>query len=137
MLSRLKEVGLTLNGDKCEFRLPRLIFFDHQVTQNGGEPSEEKVVAIRNADPPQNARGARSFLGLAQFVCKFIPNLSTVAEPIQRLTQKNVEFKWQSEQQTAFDKLKELITSTSALPYFDVNSKTRIVADASPVYVRC
>ena len=133
VLDGLKEVGLTLNGDKCEFRLPRLIFFDHQVTQNGGEPSEEKVAAIRNADPPQNASGARSLLDLAQFVSKLIPDLSTVAEPIQRLTHKNVEFKWQSEQQAAFDKLKELIASTTALAYFDVNSETRIVADASPV----
>ena len=133
VLNRLKEVGLTLNGDKCEFRLPRLTFFGHQVTQNGVEPSEEKVAAVRNADPPQNASEARSFLGLAQFVSKFIPDLSTVAEPIQRLTHKNVEFKWQSEQQAAFDKLKELITSTTALAHFDVNSKTRIVADASPV----
>ena len=80
------------------------------MTQNGVEPSEEKVAAIRNADPPQNASEARSFLDLAQFVSKFIPDLSTVAEPIQRLTHKNVEFKWQSEQQTAFDKFKELIT---------------------------
>ena len=133
VLNRLREVGLTLNGDKCEFRLRRLTFFGHQVTQNGLESSEEKVAAIRNADPPQNASKARSFLGLAQFVSKFIPDLSTVAEPIQRLTHKNVEFKWQSEQQAAFDKLKELITSTTALAYFDVNSKTRTVADASPV----
>ena len=44
-----------------------------------------------------------------------------------------MEFKWQSKQQAAFDRLKELITSTTALPYFDVNSKTRIVADALPV----
>ena len=100
----------------------RLTFFGHQVTQNGVEPSEEKVAAIWNADPPQNASEARSSLGLAQFVSKFIPDLSTVAEPIQRLTHKNVEFKWQSEQQAAFDKLKELITSTTALAYFDVNS---------------
>ena len=64
---------------------------------------------------------------------KFIPDLSAVVEPSHRLTQKNVEFKWQWDQQAALDKLKELITSTSALAYFDVNSKTRIVADASPV----
>ena len=80
VLNRLKEVGLTLNGDKCEFRLPRLTFFGHEVTQNGVEPSEEKVAAIRNADPPQNASEARSFLGLAQFVSKFIPDLSTDQE---------------------------------------------------------
>ena len=103
------------------------------MTRNGVEPREETVAAIRSVDPPQNASEARSFLGLAQFVTKFIPDLSTVAEPIQRLTHKNVEFKWQSEQQAAFDKLKELIASTTALAYFDVNSETRIVADASPV----
>ena len=44
-----------------------------------------------------------------------------------------MEFKGQSEQQAAFDKLKELITSTRAVAYFDVNSRTGIVADASPV----
>lgn len=84
VLIRLKEVGLTLNGDKCEFRLPRLTSFGPQVIQNGVEPSKEKVAAIRNADPPQNASEARSFLGLVQFVSKVIPDLSTVAEPIQR-----------------------------------------------------
>ena len=42
VLNRLKEVGLTLNGDKCEFRLPRLTFFAHQVTQNGVEHSERR-----------------------------------------------------------------------------------------------
>ena len=59
-------------------------------------------------------------------------DLSTVAEPIQRLTHENVEFKWQSEKQASFE-LKELITSTVALANFNVNSKTTIVADASPV----
>ena len=92
---------MTLNGDKGELRLPRLTFFGHQVTENGVEPSEEKVAAIRNADPPQNASEARSFLDLAQFVSKLIPHLSTVAEPVQRLTHKNVEFKWQLKQQAA------------------------------------
>ena len=56
-------------------------------------------------------------------------DLSTVAEPIQRLTHKNVEFKWQSQKQASFE-LKELITSTVALAHFNVNSKTRLVADA-------
>ena len=50
-------------------------------------------------------------------------------------TNKNVEFKWRSEKQASF-KLKELITSRVALAHFNVNSKTRIVADASPVGLR-
>ena len=133
MLYRLREMVLTLNEDKCEFRLPRLTFFGHEVTQTGIEPSEEKVTAIRQAGPPQNVNEARSFLGLAQFVSKFVPDLSSIAEPIQRLTHKNAEFKWGKEQQVAFEKLKELITHADASAYFNVNSRTRIVADASLV----
>ena len=133
VLDRLKGAGLTLNEDKCEFRLPRLTFFGHEVTQKGVEPSDEKVAAIQHADPPQNASEARSFLGLVQFVSKFVPDLSSIAEPIQRLTHKNAEFKWSREQQISFEKLKKLITNANALAYFSIDSRTRIVADASPV----
>lgn len=35
MLDRLREAGLTLNEDICEFRLPRLTFFGHEVTRTG------------------------------------------------------------------------------------------------------
>ncbi|XP_022788129.1 uncharacterized protein LOC111328046 [Stylophora pistillata] len=98
VLDRLRETGLTLNKDKCEFILPRLKFFGLEVTQTGIEPSEEKVAEIRQAGPPQNVSEARSFHGLAQFVSKFVPDLSSIAERIQRLTHKNAEFKWGKEQ---------------------------------------
>ena len=133
VLDRRKETGLALNEDKFEFRLPRLTFFSHVVTQKGVEPSDEKVAAIQHADPPQNASEARSFLGLVQCVSKFVPDLSSIAKPIQRLLHKNVEFKWGREQQIAFEKLKKLITNANALAYFSIDSRTKIVVDASPV----
>ena len=49
VLDRLSEVGLTVNGDKCQFRLTKLTFFGHELTSNGINPSEEKVAAIRDA----------------------------------------------------------------------------------------
>ena len=48
----------------CEFKLPTLTFFAHQVTENGVETSEEKVGAIRNTLTPRMPV-TRSFLGLA------------------------------------------------------------------------
>ncbi|KAK3855559.1 hypothetical protein Pcinc_038055 [Petrolisthes cinctipes] len=68
VLDRLQECGLTLNEDKCEFRLAKLKFFGHKVTKNGVRPSEEKIGAIRDAEPPKNSSEVRSFLGLVQFV---------------------------------------------------------------------
>ena len=63
---------------------------------------------------------ARSFLGLAQFVPEFAPDLSSIAKPIQRLAQKNAEFKWGKEQQVAFERLKELIAHANVLAYFNI-----------------
>ena len=78
-------------------------------------------------------QSGRQVLGPAQFVSKFVPDLSSIAECIQKLTHKNAEFKWGKEQQVAFEKFKELITHADPLAYFSVNSRTSIVADASPV----
>ena len=85
MLGRLREAGLTLNEDKCEFRLPRLTSFRQEGTQTSVEPSEEKVAAIRQAGPPHNVSEARYFLVLAQFVYKFVSDPSSIAKTILRL----------------------------------------------------
>ena len=49
VLDRLIEVGLTVNGDKCEFRLTKLKFFGHELSSDGVSPSEEKISTIRYA----------------------------------------------------------------------------------------
>ena len=133
VLDRLSEVGLTVNGEKCEFRLSKLTFFGHELTSDGVNPSEEKVAAIRDARPPKDASEVRSFMGLVQYSAKFMPDVASVAKPIQELTRKGVTFKWGVEQQTAFQELKCLITQAETLGYFRADCRTRIIADASPV----
>ena len=133
VLDRLSEVGLTVNSEKCEFRLTKLTFFGHDLTSNGVNPSEEKVADTRDARTPKDASEVRSFMGLVQYSAKFMPDIATVAKPIQELTKKGVAFKWGVEQQTAFQALKRLITQAETLAYYKVGCKTRIVADASPV----
>ena len=73
VLDRLSEVGLTVNGEKCEFRLSKLTFFGHELTSDGVNPSEEKAAAIRDARPPKDTSEVRSFMGLVQYSAKFMP----------------------------------------------------------------
>ncbi len=87
-LKKIQDAGMTLNKSKCEFRLRKITFFGHEVTDEGVKPSQDKVEAIINADPPGCASEARSFMGLVQFSAKFIPDLSTVAAPIQEVIKK-------------------------------------------------
>ena len=132
VLNHLQEVGLTLNKEKCQFRLHKLTFFGHKLTSDGVSPSEEKVKAIRDAEPPTKVSEVRSLMGLLQYSSRFIPDFSTVAEPIQRLCRKNVEFHWGPDQQKSFERLKEYMAEKRTLAYFQLNAKTRVVADASP-----
>ena len=129
VLTRLREKGLTVNGDKCQFRLPKLTFFGHKLSAQGVAPSEEKIAAVVNARPLQNVSEVRSFVQLVQYSAKFIPDFAQIAEPLRRMLRKGQSFVWESEQQEAFDKLKMMITTVEALAYFRNDCKTRIVAD--------
>ena len=62
VLQRLRESGLTLNGEKCQFRLHKLTFFGHDLSSEGVTPSEEKIAAVVNAQAPKNVSEVRSFV---------------------------------------------------------------------------
>ena len=130
VLERLKERRLTLYSEKCKFSMDRLVFMGHVLSRKGIAPEEIKAEAILNAKESENASKVRSFLGLVNFNARFMTDLATVVEPLRRLTKKNVEFKWSSEQRKSFKILKEKDT----LGYFDPNAtKTIVIADVSPV----
>ena len=123
---------MTLNEKKCQFRLPKLTFFGHELSSNGISPCEEKVSAVQNAKCPQSTAEVRSFLGLVQYCAKFLPEFAQIAEPLRILTRKNQKFVWGDAQQRSFQKLKDMLIRAETLAYFKNDCKTRIVADAGP-----
>lgn len=133
VLKRLEDSGMTLNIDKCQFNMEKIDFMGYVLSEHGIGIAESKVEAIRSARTPQSVSEVRSFLGLVNFAGRFIPNLSTIAEPLNRLLRKDQSFVWEPEQNEAFDKLKDCLANVSTLAYFDINAKTQVIADASPV----
>ena len=133
LLERLQQRGLTLNPEKCKFRMAQLEFMGYLLSTRGIGPTESKVEAVVNAREPESAAEVRSFMGLVNFSAKFIPNLAKVAEPLRQLTRKGVAFKWGGEQKEAFKALKETLASAETLAYYDKDAITRVIADASPV----
>ena len=57
----------------------------------------------------------RSFLGLASYYRKFVPNFAKVAGPLHALTKKGVPFLWIAKFQNAFTELKKLLTCAPVL----------------------
>ena len=61
----------------------------------------------------------------------FIPNFSEVAKPLIKLTEKFTEFQLTKECQTAFELLKELLTTVPVSVYPDMNKQHMLYIDAS------
>ena len=133
VLKRLIEKELTLNKEKCQFRMSELTFMGYLLSTRGIGPTESRVEAVKNAREPRNAGEVRSFLGLVNFSAGFVPNLATVAEPLRKLTRKSVPFEWGMEQKESFAALKKALANAETLAYFDRNADTQLITDASPV----
>lgn len=132
VLDRLRDFAIILNKDKCKFGVTEVDFYGHNLSAAGIRPLHNKIEAVQEFRTPVDMEEVRSFLGLANYVAKFIPNLATISEPLRRLTKKDVIFEWGHEQQNAFDQLKNSLTSDLVLGYYDVKCRTQVVADASP-----
>ena len=62
---------------------------------------------------------------------KFIPNLSTVTQPLRDLLQKKNQWTWGPSQQRAFDLVKDELSKTPMLALYDPHRETTVSSDAS------
>lgn len=133
ILARLTEFDILLNKEKCVFGTTNTVFLGHRLSEKGIEATEDKIQAIKSFRQPATSEEVRSFLGLVNFLAKFIPNLATLTEPLRQLMKSNVPFEWGPQQNNAFESLKECMMRPTILGYYDPKDKTQVIADASPV----
>ena len=72
VIVRLKERGLTLSAEKCQFSVDKLTFFG-MVLSGKKRKEEEKVKAVKEAREPRTVSETRSFLGLVNYVAASYP----------------------------------------------------------------
>ena len=77
VLQRARETILRFNLDKCKFRCTRIPFFGHIVGADVLQPDPRKIDPILSMDPSSSLADLQSFLGMVQFLSRFIPNLAT------------------------------------------------------------
>ncbi|XP_061926289.1 uncharacterized protein K02A2.6-like [Entelurus aequoreus] len=130
VLQKMQEEGLTLN-EKCEFAKEHMIFVGHKVSAKGIEPDPNKTKAILQMPEPECAEDVRRLIGMANYLSKFLPQLATVTVPLKDLLREKNEWVWGEPQQTAFQKLKEGLSSPTALAKYSNAAETQVAADAS------
>lgn len=86
ILEKLKTANLTINLDKCNFFKDKLKYLGYVVDSKGLHPDPDKVNAIKNYTTPTNRKEVRRLLGAVSWFRRFIPNFSTLASPLNKLT---------------------------------------------------
>ena len=92
---------------------------------------KSKVSAITAMPSPTNRKQVQAFIGLTNYLSKFSPRLSEIAEIIRELSMDKIPFNWVPEHQSAFIQIKKEITSTLVLAYCNPKKHTVLLNDAS------
>jgi hypothetical protein len=88
VLQRLREHQLYAKFHKCEFWIKEVPFLGHVVSPEGITVDPSKVKEVLDWELPMSVFEVHSFLGLADYYRRFIPNFSKIAKPITELLKK-------------------------------------------------
>ena len=130
VLESCRKSNLTLSKSKLQLG-QSVIFAGYVISQDGVKPEPRKTDAIRLFPTPTNITELRGFLGLANQLGIFVPDLAHATQPLRQLLKKNVAYLWLSEHREAFEKVKELLLSKLVLQPFNSSLSTQLLTDAS------
>ena len=133
VLERCKANNITISRKKIE--MGNVIeVAGHNLSGTEIKPDEKKFSAIRKFPTPTYIKDVRAFLGLANQLGSFIPDLAHMTSTIRPLLKKGTSWNWLPEHQNAFDKIKEILTSDMVIQPFDPNLDTILLTDASRLH---
>jgi transposase InsO family protein len=132
VLERFRAVGFKANPAKCELCASEVLYLGYIITPEGIRPNPCKVGAVLNAAPPTNVTEVRSFLGLANYYRRFLPNMASISAPLTRLTKKGVVFHWTADCHASFQAIKAMLVDAPLLRYPDFSKAFTLYTDWQP-----
>lgn len=127
----MSERGIVLNPKKCHYFKESILFLGFVVTRNTIEPNPETVNKVKNFPIPKSIKQLRSFLGLCSYYRRFVPNFAKIARPLHNQLKTTKKIPWNDEATSAFNTLKECLTTEPVLRKPDFNLPFYVVTDAS------
>lgn len=131
VFERCRTKNFRLNRAKCNINKSAVEFLGHIIGSSGLKVKHDKVDAIRNMLTPKCREDVQRFLGMANYLSKFCPNLAEHTAALRAVAKSKSEFVWEKPQQEAFHKVKELIMHAPTLKLFDPDLDITLTVDAS------
>ncbi|GJR62214.1 reverse transcriptase domain-containing protein [Tanacetum coccineum] len=136
ILELLRKEKLYAKFSKCDFWIHIVQFLGHLIDSQGIDSQglhvdPAKIEAVKNWTSPTTPTEVRQFLGLAGYYRRFIEGFSKIAKPLTKLTQKNKNYIWGEEQESAFQLLKQKLCEAPILALPEGNDDFVVYCDAS------
>ena len=94
-------------------------FFGLVFTKDGLKLSPGKQRAVKECGVLENKVAVRSFLGMADYLDNSIENYAAIAALLYQLNRKETNFYWGKQEEEAFRKIQDNISSEKTLAFFD------------------
>jgi transposase InsO family protein len=130
LLSRCRKHMIRLSLSKLQIG-HEVSFAGHLIGKNGIKPDPQKVEALRDFATPTDLTQLRSFLGLANQLGHFLPDLAQSTIEMRKLLRKDIAFQWLEKHEDEFQKVKRILTSPVIVKPFDPSLPTDLLTDAS------
>ena len=101
------------------------------IGKDGIRPDPAKVTHLTEMPACKDVHDVRRFLGLANQLGTFSPNLASLSQPLRDLLVKRNSWCWTESHQTAFDRIKAELSSQPVLALYSPNYETVVSADTS------
>ena len=137
VLQRLRDHKLYAKFSKYDFWLDTVKFLDHTISSEGISVDPSKVQELMDWKPPTSVHQIRSFLGLAGYYRRFIPDFPRIAKPMTELLKKDIKFKWDAKCDEAFHTLRAHLTTAPVLAQPDNSKSYDVYCDASGTGLGC
>uniref|UniRef100_A0A1I8BHK6 RNA-directed DNA polymerase n=1 Tax=Meloidogyne hapla TaxID=6305 RepID=A0A1I8BHK6_MELHA len=112
LFERIENYGLKIQLEKCNFFKSELKFLGHIVSKEGIKPDPEKKSIIQKLQRPKDVKELKSVMGTINYYAKFVREMHEVRGPLDKLLQKNIEWKWEDEQETSFEKINKSLSQS-------------------------
>ena len=106
----LQNEDLKAAPDKSQFFLTRVKFLGHNIERNTITPLKPRIDAIQILQPPTNIKKIQEFLGMLNFLSKYVYKMQLYFRPFYNILRQQNNFEWTTEHQTRVKEIKKLLT---------------------------
>ena len=143
IFQRLRQFGLKLKPEKCQFFKESVTFLGHTISAAGIQTDQSKIQAVEHFPRPTTEKTVRQFMGLASYFRRYVHGFAQITGPISDLlatgSRKNQKSKnnqklgnrWTDECEQAFVTIKDKLTSAPLLGFPDFEVPFCLEVDAS------